>query len=337
VRFGDPTLLWLVLLAPAAAVLAVILWRRRLRAMGSWAAPRLWARLGVRFDRHRWTLSIVLLALAVFGTALALAQPRWGVVKEKVQRKGLDVVYVLDASLSMAAADAPPSRMEVAKTLIRRLTEKMPNNRVGLVFAAGDGVVMTPLTTDSEAIDLLLETAQPGSLPSPGTRLASGIDQALKLFPEGSREHRAIILVSDGEDHGGGLERTLTKLNDADAMVCAIGVGTAEGAPIPLPGASAGTFKRNEQGRVVVSRLEEANLEELTRGTGGVYLRATSLATDPAPILNRLARLNGRLFSSETVTTRAPRFQWPLALAAGALILWLGIGAIPSRSSETGR
>jgi len=336
-RFGHPALLWLSLLAPATALLAALLWRRRLEAMRAWAAPRLWERLGLHFEDRRWMLSLIFLGVAVLGTALALAEPRWGAVKEEVHRSGLDVVFVLDASLSMATPDVYPSRMAVAKTMIRRLTESMPNNRVGLVFAAGDGVVMTPLTTDSEAIDLLLETAQPGSLPSPGTRLAAGLDRALKLFPEGSKEHRAIIVVSDGEDHGGGLRRTLGKLKDADVMVCAIGVGTPQGAPIPIPGGGSGDYKRDDSGNVVVSRLEETNLEEITRGTGGVYLRATSLATDPQPILKRLGRLTGRRFSSETVTTHAPRFQWPLGVAVVALMLWLSVSAIPAARGEVGR
>lgn len=328
--FGHPALLWLTLLAPAAALVAAFFWRQRLAAMRAWAAPRLWRRLGVHLDARRWMLSLFFLGIAVLGTALGLAEPRWGVVKEEVHRRGLDIVFVLDASLSMATPDVYPSRMAVAKTMIRRLTQSMPNNRVGLVFAAGDGVVMTPLTTDSEAIDLLLETAQPGSMPSPGTHLAAGIDQALKLFPENSKEHRAIIIVSDGEDHEGGLERTLRKLKDADVMVSAIGVGTPQGAPIPIPGGAPGDYKRDESGKIVISRLEEGNLEELTRGTGGVYLRATSLATDPQPILHRLSSLSGRRFSSETITTHAPRFQWPLAAAVAALILWLSMSAMPA-------
>lgn len=336
-RFGNPALLWLTLIAPAAVLLAVALWRQRLRAMRAWAAPRLWGRLGLHFNGRRWGISLLLLGLAVLGTTLSLAEPRWGIVKEQVHRSGLDVVFVLDASLSMATADVYPSRMAVAKTLIRRLTESMPNNRVGLVFAAGDGVVMTPLTTDSEAIDLLLETAQPGSLPSPGTRLAAGIAQAMKLFPEGSKEHQAIIVVSDGEDHGGGLRRILAKLKNAGVMVCAIGVGTPQGAPIPLPGQASGDYKRDQAGNVVISHLEEANLEELTRGTNGVYLRATSLATDPQPILSRLGRLRGHRFSNETITTHAPRFQWPLGLAVLSLMLWLSLGALPAARNEAAR
>jgi Ca-activated chloride channel family protein len=322
--FGARELLWLALLAPAAAAAAAWAWRRRLRADAAWAARGLWDRLLPDYRARRLSLSVVVLALAVLGTALALARPRWGAGSQKVERQGVDVVFLLDSSLSMGAFDAPPSRLYVAKALVRRMAEAMPGNRVALVQDEGEGLVLTPLTLDGAVIDLLLDTVEPGSLPEPGTQIAPGLETALRLFGQGSEKHRAIVVLSDGEDWGGGIDRAASRLHDEGVVVHAVGIGSPQGAPVPIPG-SPGEFKRDENGRVVISRLHEETLEGLTRATGGTYLRATSAAADPAPILARIESMQKRTLESDTVDTREERFQWPLAAAVLALLAYLAV------------
>src|SRR4029077_5282834 len=150
-----PPLLWLALLAPAVAALSYWLWRRRFAADAAWATRGLWDRLLPGFSPRRVALSVLWLGVAVLGTALALARPRWGAGEQKVERKGVDVVFLVDSSLSMGARDVVPSRLAAAKVLIRRLSEAMPGNRMGLVQAEGTGVVLAPLTVDGAVIDLL--------------------------------------------------------------------------------------------------------------------------------------------------------------------------------------
>ncbi len=322
--FGAPHFLWLALLAPAVAALAAWAWRRRLAADAAWASRGLWDRLLADYRPRRLALSVALLALAVLGAALALAQPRWGTSRQKVERQGVDVVFVLDSSLSMGAFDAQPSRLYVAKALVRRMAEAMPGNRVALVQDEGEGMALTPLTLDGAVIDLLLDTVEPGSLPDPGTQIASGLETALKLFGQGSEKHRTIVLLSDGEDWGGGLERAAGRLHDEGVVVHAVGIGTPQGAPVPIPGA-AGEFKHDENGKMVISQLHEEILEGIARATGGAYLRATSAATDPAPILARIESMQKRTLESDTLDTREERFQWPLAAAVLALLLYLAV------------
>jgi Ca-activated chloride channel homolog len=331
--FAAPRLLWLLALAPLAAVAAAALWRRRLRADAAWAARGLWDRLLPSFRRGRLALSIACLTLAVAGAALALARPRWGDAAEKVERRGVDVVFLLDSSLSMAAPDIPPSRLFVAKAMVRRLSQAMPGDRVALVQTEGEGMMLAPLTLDGAVLDLLLDTIEPGSLPRPGTELAIGVDTALRLFGPQSEKHRALVILSDGEDHGGGLDTATARLKDAGVVVFALGIGTPEGSPIPL----GGDFKRDESGKVVITRLHEDTLEPMARATGGDYLRVTSAATDPTPILRRIDRLEKRTLESETVTTREERFQWPLLLAAAALLLQLAVGPFASSRGAAGQ
>ena len=331
-RFAYPTFLWLALLAPIAAAVAGWLWRKRLAADAAWAARGLWDRLLPAYAPRRLALSVATLALVLLGASLALARPRWGGAQQKVERKGVDVVFLVDSSLSMGALDVAPSRLFVAKSLVRRMAREMPGNRVGLVQTEGDGVVLAPLTLDGAVLDLLLDTIDPGSLPTPGTELATGLETSLRLFGEGREKHRALVIVSDGEDHGGGLEAEISRLREEGVVVFAFGVGTPEGAPVPIPGA-AGELKRDADGSVVISRLHEDVLEKLARATDGSYLRVTSAATDPAPILRRIDRLEKRTIESQTVTTEEERFQWPLGLAVLALLLHLGVGPFKSLTS----
>jgi Ca-activated chloride channel family protein len=323
--FAVPDLLWLALLAPLAAAAAAWLWRRRLAADAAWAARSLWSRLLPDYAPRRLTLAIATLAVAVLGASLALARPRWGSGEQRVERKGVDVVFLIDSSLSMGAADAPPSRLFVAKSIVRRMVRDMPGNRVGLVQTEGDSLVLAPLTLDGGVIDLLLDAIDPGSLPTPGTELAPGVETALRLFGQGTEKHRVLVILSDGEDFGGGLDSEIARLKEEGVAVFAFGTGTPQGSTVPIPG-SPSEAKRDEEGNVVLSQLHEDLLEKLTRATGGAYLRAASAAADPTPIVRRIDRLEKRTIESQALSTLEERFQWPLALAAIALLLHLGVG-----------
>jgi Ca-activated chloride channel family protein len=330
-RFAFPSFLWLALLAPVAAVAAAWLWRRRLAADAAWASRGLWNRLLPAFAPRRLTLSVAALAVAILGTSLALARPRWGRESQKVERQGIDVVFLVDSSLSMGAQDVSPSRLFVAKSVVRRMVEAMPGNRVGLVQTEGDGVVLAPLTLDGGVIDLLLDTIDPGSLPVPGTELATGLETALRLFGKGGGKHRALVILSDGEDHGGGLDGEVARLREESVVVFAVGIGTPDGAPVPVAGDSV-EVKRNADGSLVVSQLREDVLKRLAGATGGAYLHATSAATAPTPLLRRIDRLEKRAMESHSLSTQEERFQWPLALAAAALLLYLAVGPFASEA-----
>jgi Ca-activated chloride channel family protein len=332
---ADPKLLWLALAAPAAAALAWWTWRRRLAATSAWVGRGLWNRLWPELRTSRLLTGGLLLAIALVGSVLALARPRWGQTEEKVERKGVDVVFVLDTSLSMAAPDVQPSRFTVAQNLVRRIAQAMPGNRVALIETEGQDVVMAPLTTDAAVLDLLLDAAQPGSLPTPGTVLAPALAQAAKLFPEGAGRHRAIVLISDGEDFGGGLSEQAGKLAESGIVVHAIGVGTPQGSPIPVPGGAANELKKDADGKVVVTRLQEDALAAIARTTGGLYQRATAAGYDPQPIERRLAAMEGRTLEEDTLHLLEERFQWPLALALGAVLLLLLVRPFSDAADET--
>ncbi len=339
-EFASPHWLWALTAAPLAALIAMLSWRRRLRAAAAWAAPSLWDRLLPTYRPRRLAVWNLLLALTVAGVALTLAQPRWGTSERRVERRGVDIVFVLDTSLSMATSDLEPSRLWVAQTLIRKLVRELAGHRVALIQAEGDAVAMVPLTADGAVIDMLLDAVQAGSLPSPGTELQPALERAWTLFPAGEDKHRVLVLVSDGEHHGSDLEASVRRLRTQRVVVHTLGVGTRRGKPLELPRRAPGAaveYKRDQDGHVVVSRLVEATLQQLSDNTGGVYLRATGAATDLAPIVERIEAMEQQSYGSEVISSRGERFQWPAGAAILALVLQLSIAPFGKRNGAVYR
>jgi Ca-activated chloride channel family protein len=319
VTFARPGLLWLAAFSPLVAAVFFWVWRRRIAALRAWSSSALWDRLLPQLRPSRAALAALAVGLTVAASALALARPRWGAVVATVERHGIDIVFVLDTSLSMAATDVAPSRLTLASSLVRRLAGELAGHRLGLVQTEGDSVALAPLTTDAAVLDLLLDGIEPASLPVAGSQLAQGLRRAVSLFPPGDKKHRAIVLLSDGEDHGG-LDAALTEmLREEQVTVFAIGLGTAKGSPIALPAGAPGEFKRDRDGRVVITRLQSEVLADLARDSGGRYVEVAHARTDIAPVLTGLAAISTRRIGSNVTTTAEERFQWPLAIACFAL------------------
>ncbi|MCB1056012.1 MAG: VWA domain-containing protein, partial [Acidobacteria bacterium] len=321
--FAAPSYLPWLLLAPAALVLAALLRARWRRAAARWVDPVLWPRLMPHHRPARVVLGISALGLAVAGLVVALARPQAGAADEAVAVTGGDVVFALDSSLSMAAGDVAPSRFALAKLTLRRLLEELPDQRVALVQWEAEAQVLSPLTTDRGLVRVLADGIHPASLDRPGSDLGVALDTALDLLGDGG----SIVLLTDGEDHGGslgtGLDSRLAALTAAGVHVEAIGVGTPEGSRIVLDG---GRFKRDDRGQPVVTRLDQEALEALARRTGGLYLHLVRADQDLGVLLGRL-----RMPAAGAGVGRQPveRFAWPLALAVAALaahLLLLGGG-----------
>jgi Ca-activated chloride channel family protein len=319
---ADPRLLWLALLAPLFATLAGWAWRRQLGALARWASRGLWDRLLPGYRPRRLVGHVALVALAVLGVTLALARPRWGSTTEEVERRGVDVVLVLDSSLSMSASDVLPDRLTEGKLLARQLVSRLAGHRLALVQSEGEGEVLAPLTLDRAVIDLLLDSVTAASLPTPGTRLATGVARALELFPAEEGAQRVLVMISDGEDHGEEWPALLRQLEEARVVVHAIAVGTRQGSLLPLPGSERG-YKLDEHGEPVVSRVEPAALARLVRATGGELVLAERAGVSPQAIVAAVGKLEGRSLGREQVQRRQERFQWFLAPAALALALAL--------------
>ena len=255
--FLSPAWLWATLggalLAATSAWLSARRVRRRREGL---VAPALAEKAGL-LSRDRWTPFAALLAIvATLGTGLALARPRWGLVTETVERRGADVVVLLDTSASMRATDVTPSRFVLARQAALSLAEKLPGDRLALVGCEGEAQVLVPLTLDTAAVALFLEALEPGIGALPGTSLAAGLATAAELMPPGTSAGRQVVVLSDGEDLEGGVDEAIAKAKSEGIVVHGVFVGVeGRGAPVPevdVAGRPSG-FKTQE-GAPVLSR-----------------------------------------------------------------------------------
>jgi Ca-activated chloride channel family protein len=325
VRFGSPEYLALLVLLPGMALAGWYARARRAAALRGFAGGHV-ARFTGQVSANRRALKLLLIYVAWTALALAAARPQWGTRLEPIVRRGADVVLVLDTSLSMAAEDVAPNRLDLARHSLGTLLERIPGDRVALVTFAGEANLACPLTIDHAALRMLLESAGVTSTPVPGTALADALRVALHAFRarpgEPDDRGRAIVVFSDGEDHSGETEPVLEELSRAGIAVHAVGCGTARGAPLPLresSGLVAG-YKKDREGRVVTSRLNEDVLERLALATGGRYFLAAPGEFEIGEIARSLAVLSQGELGAELRTRYEERFRIPLLLGLAALI-----------------
>ncbi len=327
--------LWSIPVAFLLFVWAETEWRRRLGRLGKGEFLR--SRLMPEFSIGRRRMSWILLLLVFLFSTLALARPQWGEEKKKVERKGVDLLFVLDTSLSMLAEDVKPSRLEKSKFEIRNLIRRLKGDRVGMISFAGSGFLQCPFTLDYSAFLLFVDAVKVGFIPHPGTSLAQAIEIGVRAFPEKSRKYRAMIVFSDGEDHEGGVAQAVEAAKRAGIRIYTVGTGTEEGEPIPLRGASndklAG-YKKDRNGEVVITRLNGPLLKEIAKETGGLYLQATPGEREIDIILKHMESLGERQLKERLITEREDHFQLFLIFA---FLLLVGESLLGSRMARAGK
>ena len=325
-RFAAPVWLWLLAFAPLLALAGWWVHARRRKALERFAGgPSLVGRFNIDVSPHRRAIKLLVLYLGLSVLPIALARPQWGTRLEPITRRGADVVVLLDTSLSMSAEDLAPSRLERAKHAIGGLLGRLGGDRVGLVTFAGKAHPSCPLTVDHGAVRLFLESIDVDSVPVPGTALADALKSALetlRIQDEVDDRGRAIVLYTDGEDHAGEVDAVLSRLAANGVSVYTVGCGTTRGSPIPLrdPTGLLTGYKKDREGKLVTTRLDESLLEQIALETGGRYYRATSSEVEVDEIGQALSSLTEGELGSDLRTRYEERFQLPLLLGLLALV-----------------
>jgi len=333
-----PIFAWALLAVPMAAWLYWRAAQARSRALARFGEVALVRQLADVVRPWRRTVKAVIVVLALAGMGVALVGPRFGTQLKTVERRGVDLVVALDVSTSMQATDVAPSRLKRAKKEIRDLEARLRGDRVGLVLFAGSGFVQCPLTTDYGALRLFLDAAGPDRVPVSGTSFGAALDAALQAFDAatpasdstarpGDTRSRVVLFLSDGENHVGDLETIKQRAEKEDVTLFTAGIGTEEGGEIPIyeNGQRVGV-KRDQQGNVVRTRLDEETLTTLAEG--GAYFRIGSTSSALADVPTALRQLETSVMAEEQFAEYAEMYQWPLALA---LVLLFVEALIPVR------
>lgn len=269
----------------------------------------------------RLVLAFFLLTLAFIVAVLTAAGPRWGLRDKTESMQAHDIIVALDVSKSMLAEDLKPNRLERAKLSLKNLIRRRPKDRFGIVIFAGSAALQLPLTTDKAAADVLIDKISTESLSIGGTNLSAALERSLMAFGDPGPMNRALILISDGEDHEEGALEKASELARQGIRLFTIGIGKPEGVPIPVyaNGRFQG-YKTDETGKTVVTRLNENLLKELARLGGGIYVPGYDLSAALDAITEEIDRLESTEVAMNIRDTRAHRFYY-FAGATLALLL----------------
>lgn len=270
-RFEEPTYLYLLLLLPFLAAFYLYSNYRRRKAIRKFGDPVLMAQLMPDVSKYRPDVKFWLVFAAIGLFAVLLARPQFGSKLETVKRQGVEVMIALDISNSMLAQDVQPSRLEKAKRLVAQLVDKMENDKVGMIVFAGDAFTQLPITSDYISVKMFLESINPSLISKQGTAIGAAINLATRSFTPQEGVGRAVIVITDGENHEGGAVEAAKAAAEKGIQVSVLGVGMPDGAPIPVEGTN--DFRRDRDGNVVVTRLNEQMCQEIAQAGDGIYVR----------------------------------------------------------------
>lgn len=292
--FGDWKFLYLLLLVPVFIIGYGVLRALRARKVKQFGDPALVEQLMPSRSRSKGWVRIVLFSLAFAFFVIGLARPRTGARLAERKTRGAEIIVALDVSNSMLAKDYSPNRLERAKLSIARLTDKLQDDRIGLVIFAGTSFVQLPVTTDYVSAKMFLNSIDTESIPVQGTAIGDAILLSIKSFSAQSEKSRVIIVISDGENHEDDAVGAAKQAAELGIKVYTIGVGSAEGQPIPMNG----ELMKDRDGNIVVTKLNEQMLRDIARAGGGAYIHAGGEEFGLNPIIQDIRRMEDEEFGS---------------------------------------
>ena len=320
--FAAPHYLLLLLLIPFFFLgMGLWLWgrRRRLRRFGDEALVN---ELMPAWSRGKLWVRTVLLSLAFFFFVIGLSRPQIGAKLKDHKIKGAEIMIVLDVSNSMLAQDYSPDRLERAKLAISRITDKLKDDRIGLIVFAGTSFVQLPITSDYVSAKMFLNSISTESIPIQGTAIGDAISTAVRGFSAQSEHSRAIIVITDGENHEDDAVAAAKQAAEAGIKVYTIGVGSADGQPIPMNG----ELLKDKDGNIVVTRLDEETLRKVASAGGGAYVHAGNDEFGLTPIISDIRKMEDEEYNSVVFEEYNEQFMYFLGIALVFFVLEMLVG-----------
>lgn len=332
-RFAEPMFLWGLFSLPLLALLFWYAYHRRKKLAERFVSLSMLPKIATSLSPWRRLVKSTLLLFAVAFLFVALARPQWGMSIEHVERKGLDLVLLQDISLSMLAEDVKPSRLVRSKHEISAFLENLSGDRIGLVAFSGEAKVMVPLTLDYGTAQSMLGELTPGWL-MPGTNLESAIRAGMRLFKTSgaATKYSVMILMSDGEELEASAVAAAKEAAEMGIKIYTIGIGSLDGVPIPVPSRNGDVlYKKDRQGNIVTTRLEERTLQEIASVTGATYYHASPSEFQLQRVLEEISTMEKKEHSSDQAEGYKDRYQIFLAIAA---LLFLAEAVVSERGRK---
>ncbi len=297
-------------------------WKRS--AQKKFADSALLKRLSPNQSLFKSILKVLVLCGAFACLSLALVNPKIGTKLETVRSQGVDIVFAVDVSKSMLAEDIAPNRLEKSKQLVREIINSLASDRIGIIAYAGKAFPQLPITTDYAAAKMFLRDMNTDMLSSQGTAISEAIQLAKTYYDDEEQTNRVLIIISDGEDHGGEAVDIAEEANDQGIRILTVGVGDTKGGPIPIKrNGVILNYKKDNKGETVITRLDETTLQEIAKETNGIYINGTNTVEVVDAIKEVLGKMDKKEFESKQIADFKDQFQWFLGL--GILLLFIDI------------
>ena len=318
-RFEDSIYLYLLAVIPLLAVIRFISSRRRVRRLRKFGDPALLKLMMPDVSRFRPSVKFWLLQFALFLLIVMLARPQMGTKISHEKRNGIETMIALDISNSMRAEDVEPSRLDKSKMLIENMVDNFNNDKIGLIVFAGDAFVQLPITSDYVSAKMFLNNIDPSMIATQGTDIKGAIGMATNCFTQQEGVGKAIIVITDGEDHEGGAVEAAEAARKKGMRVYVLGVGSTKGSPIPLAGSNG--YMKDNTGQTVISTINEEMCKEVASAGGGAYIHVDNNSTAQEQLNNELAKLSKKDITSTIYSEYDEQFQAFGVLAIFILII----------------
>jgi Ca-activated chloride channel family protein len=306
-RFENPAYLWILLLLPFLIAFYVYSNCRRRKAIRLYGDPALMKQLMPNVSKYRPGIKFWLLFIVIGMFALLLGRPQFGSKLETMKRQGVEVIITLDISNSMLAEDIQPNRLEKAKRLVSRLVDDLEDDKVGLIVFAGDAFTQLPITNDFISAKMFLESISPSLITQQGTAIGAAISLASRSFTPQEGVGRSIIMITDGENHEGGATEAAKAAADKGIQVNVLGIGSPDGSPIPTEDGK--DYRKDREGNVVVTRLNEAMCQEIAKTGSGVYVQVDNSNSAQRVISQQIGKMAKADMKTKIYTEYNEQFQ----------------------------
>ncbi len=318
-RFAHIEYLNALAFIPLIMLIFFVMRYRQRKAWKKIGDPTLLDRLSPQTSNGKPVLKLILYCLAFGFIVIGLASPQIGTKLEEIKREGIDVIIALDVSNSMKAEDIRPNRLERAKQSISRFIDKLENDRIGLIVFAGKAYVHLPITTDFSAAKLFLSTINTSLIPTQGTAIGAAIDLSLSSFAGKDNKHKALIIITDGENHEDDALESAKKAAKEGVVIHTIGMGSPEGAPIPVSYNGGSDFLKDNNGTTVITKLDQLSLEKIAVEGKGIFVRASNAEDGLEMVMKEISKMDKKTFEAKQFTDYEDRFQY--FIGAGLLLL----------------
>ena len=322
INFAQAQYLLLLLLIPFFFVIQVLVLKLRKRRIRKFGDEALVSRLMPSYSSGKTWIRLSLFSIGFAFFVIGLSRPQIGARLKEHETKGAEIMIVLDVSNSMLAEDYSPNRLERAKLAISRLVDKLRDERIGLIVFAGNSFVQLPITTDYVSAKMFLNSISTESVPVQGTAMGDAINTAMRSFSLQSEKSRAIIVITDGENHEDDPLTAASQAAELGVRVFTIGVGSPEGKPIPMDG----ELLKDKNGEIVVTRLDESVLRDVADAGKGLYVRAGTSEFGLTPVINEIKKMEDEKYSSIVFEEYDEQFMYFLALALIFFVLEMLVG-----------